>query len=64
MNEKIMRDAGFGEEMDLVNQSKCPMCKEKIDFDDFKNDVLSLKEFTISGMCMKCQTEIFGEHNE
>lgn len=58
MNEQIMRKAGFNDEMDKVNQSKCPLCGEKINFDDFK-DELSLKEFTISGMCNQCQSKFF-----
>ena len=58
-----MRAAGFDNEMDKVNQSKCPLCGEKINFDDFK-DELSLKEFTISGMCQKCQDSFFNGNDE
>lgn len=34
----------------------CPMCKEKIG--EFQ-DELSEKEFQISGMCQRCQDEVF-----
>lgn len=38
----------------------CPMCGTAInEVDDFK-DELSVKEYTISGMCQKCQDELFG----
>lgn len=41
-----------------VGKLKCVMCNNP-DF-NFKND-LSLKEYKISGICQKCQIEIFGE---
>ena len=46
--------------MELIEDRKCPLCKTRIDINEFNND-LSLKEFTISGMCQKCQNKIFGE---
>ncbi len=63
MNRDLMEQAGFGEEMKLVENRQCPLCKEKINVNDFK-DELSLKEFTISGMCQKCQDRIFAEPEE
>lgn len=36
----------------------CPMCGDKIDDTKFK-DKLSAREFKISGLCQKCQDEIF-----
>lgn len=58
-----MEQAGFGKEMKLVENRQCPICTQKINPNDFKND-LSLREFIISGMCQKCQDKIFGEDNE
>lgn len=46
--------------MELIEKRKCPLCEIKIDINKF-DDELSLKEFTISGMCQKCQNKIFGE---
>jgi len=37
----------------------CVFCKGKIDLSDFR-DILSVKEFEISGLCQKCQDETFG----
>lgn len=39
----------------------CMTCgSEKVTSEDFRNGV-SLKEFTISGMCQVCQDSVFGE---
>lgn len=59
MNEKLMRKAGFNKEMDRVKFNLCPLCKNPIKMEDFK-DYLSRKEYSISGMCQKCQDDIFG----
>ena len=60
MNENIMRAAGFGPQVDLVNQGKCPICKVDVKEEDFKDKpAIFLTEFRISGFCYKCQIEIF-----
>ena len=41
-----------------IARNTCVICKgDAVAFDD----ALSLKEFTISGMCQKCQNDTFGE---
>ena len=60
MNPYIMRQTGFGEEVDAVNQGLCPFCRQEVGPDDFKN-ALSKKEYFISGLCQSCQDEMFGE---
>lgn len=57
MNKGIMKAAGFGEEVKLVEEKKCPICKEPVG--EFR-DELSKKEYGISGMCQKCQDSVFG----
>lgn len=59
MNKDILKTAGFGKEVKLVEDKKCPICTEPINESDFK-DPLSVKEFKISGMCQKCQDSVFG----
>ena len=59
MNKDIMRQAGFGKHVDLVEKKLCPFCKTAIKQEDFK-DELSRKEYRISGLCQKCQDETFG----
>lgn len=59
MNKEIIKKI-FGN--DIINQienSICPICKEKINMNDFKTH-LDVKEYTISGLCQKCQDKIFG----
>ena len=58
MNEDIMRKLGFGKEVDLVKEGKCPMCSQVVDQNDFK-DTINHREFKISGICQECQDQIF-----
>lgn len=48
----------FPEEIKNVEEGKCPTCSGPIG--TFR-DELSRKEYSISGMCQKCQDSIFGE---
>jgi superfamily II helicase len=63
MNKKIMKEAGFEKEVELVQNKLCPICFEKVDIDDFK-DTLSRKEYKISGICSDCQNKIFKENRK
>jgi hypothetical protein len=58
MNEEIMKAAGFGKEVEAVHSGNCPTCRKPINMNDFK-DMLSRKEFRISGMCQECQDGVF-----
>ena len=60
MNKEIMKQAGFREEVKLVEQWFCPLCKEKVKIEDFKDEI-SVKELKISGLCQKCQDKTFGK---
>jgi len=59
MNKEIMKQAGFGKQVEAVEHSFCPFCKKPIVKDEFK-DELSEKEYKISGLCQKCQDDMFG----
>lgn len=48
----------FPDMRESVKQDKCPICSKKICESDF-DDELSRKEYSISGMCQKCQNDIF-----
>lgn len=63
MNSKIMRGGGFGEWVDNFDKGNCPGCMQPVDTRDFK-DELSIKEFTLSGLCQKCQDEFFNEDED
>ena len=59
MNKNIMRAAGFGAQVNLVELGKCPFCRKPIIQTDFRNEI-SLREFKISGLCQKRQDDVFG----
>lgn len=42
---------------EAIEAKKCPICRQPIS--EFR-DALSIKEYTISGMCQKCQDDTFG----
>ncbi len=60
MNQEIMKQAGFSNEVELVNKGKCPFCRKVVDESSFK-DQLSRKEYRISGLCQSCQDKTFRE---
>jgi len=44
---------------DRINAGRCPLCNAEINgIDDFKDEA-SIREFGISGMCIKCQEKTF-----
>ena len=53
-----MKQFGFGEEVKCVENGLCPFCKEKVNYNDFK-DELSKEEFKNSGLCQTCQDNFF-----
>jgi hypothetical protein len=50
----------FPLEMTRVEKDQCPFCGISIVETEFK-DAKSFKEYTISGMCQKCQDDFFKE---
>jgi hypothetical protein len=60
MNKAIIKTI-FGQEViDKIENQVCPTCDKAIKIEDFR-DELSVKEYTISGMCQECQDSIFGK---
>ena len=51
---------GLEKQVELAKEGKCAICAEIINQDDFK-DSISLLEYSISGLCQKCQDEIWGK---
>lgn len=56
-----MNNAGFTKEINLTKQGKCPLCGKKIDTKTEFRDELSMREYEVSGLCQKCQDEVFGK---
>ena len=61
MNKEILKNSGFTKEVELVENSQCPICKKVIKLDNNKEfkDKLSIREFVISGLCQNCQDRAF-----
>jgi len=59
MEEDIKKDSGL-ESLDAFSSSFCPVCSIEIDLKDF-DDMQSVKEFRISGLCQVCQDKIFSK---
>lgn len=52
---------GFDEEIQRVENNQCAFCgSDKTKPEDFR-DELSRKEYEISGICQRCQDDIFNE---
>ncbi len=60
MNKQILKQLGFDKEVKAVEENRCPFCNKPIKMADFRNE-LSKKEYRISGLCQKCQDEMFGK---
>jgi len=58
MNPEIV-EAIFPGTKEKIEQKKCPTCNN--DIGEFRDEI-SKKEYKISGMCQKCQDEVFGEN--
>jgi len=43
-----------------IQREVCAVCHKKVDPKTDFRDELSLKEYSISGMCQECQDKIFG----
>jgi hypothetical protein len=57
---QAMKDAiefAFPGTKKAIEENKCPMCKKPI---TAFRDESSKKEYAISGMCQKCQDQVFG----
>jgi len=59
VNERIMRELGFGKEVENIKEGKCPVCDKQVKIEDFRNGI-SFREYNISGMCQFCQDDFFG----
>lgn len=58
MNKEILKKLGFEKEVSNIEKGLCPLCSKKILLENFRDNV-SLKEYTISGVCQECQDKAF-----
>lgn len=61
MNKDILELLGFTEELNRISCGHCPICNNKIHTDEFR-DLLSIKEFRISGLCLCSNEEMCKNH--
>lgn len=54
---RLMDELVGGSTEKSILENYCVLCREKVE--EFK-DELSAREFAISGLCQKCQDEVFG----
>lgn len=45
---------------ECLEEGVCPFCEKKVNFEDFEN-MDSVKEYGISGLCQKCQKSFFSD---
>ena len=43
-----------------IKKEVCSICHKKVDLEIDFRDRISLKEYSISGMCQECQDKVFG----
>ena len=58
--DNLLDAIGFQRKRSIEN-NVCAICQKEVDPDMEFRDSLSIKEYTISGMCQKCQDKIFTE---
>ena len=49
--------------LQAIRECKCPACRDPIVIADFV-DLLSVREYEISGLCQKCQDKFFNPVGE
>jgi hypothetical protein len=57
--KSFLKSLGFRREVLTVKKCICPLCTEKVDENEFRNEVF-VKEFKSSGLCQECQDMVFG----
>jgi hypothetical protein len=57
--KSFLRELGFWQEVAIVEDCRCPFCAERVDEDEFRNEVF-IREFESSGLCQGCQDTVFG----
>jgi hypothetical protein len=57
--KSFLRELGFWQEVAIVEDCRCSFCTERVDEDEFRNEVF-MREFESSGLCQGCQDTVFG----
>jgi hypothetical protein len=57
--KSFLKALGFRREVAIVEGCRCPLCTERVDEDEFRDEGF-IKEFENSGLCQGCQETVFG----
>jgi hypothetical protein len=57
--KRYLRAFGFELEVAIVKGCRCPLCAERVDEEEFRNEVF-IKEFKTTGLCQGCLDMFFG----
>ena len=57
--KRFLKALGFGREVAMVEGCRCPLCLERVDEEEFRNEVF-MKEFRTTGLCQGCMDTVFG----
>ena len=61
MNKDIIKTL-LPEQSERIEKGECPSCEKEIDLEtEFEDNDLGMREFLISGLCERCQGNIFDE---
>lgn len=58
--EQSLKDLFGIDRVKVISDDLCATCGKAVTTLSFRN-AISLKEYTISGMCQECQDSVFGE---
>ena len=57
----VVTEKSFGKsKTDAENEKVCVFCHKPVEIKDFRNEI-STREYRISGICKKCQDDVFGK---
>ncbi len=57
--QKLLTNMGFSRQVDNIKSGRCATCSNPVNGSQDFRDALSIKEYGISGMCQRCQDEVF-----
>jgi hypothetical protein len=55
----FLRPFGFGREVTMVEDCRCPLCAERVDEEEFRSEVF-MREFKTIGLCQGYLDTVFG----
>jgi len=57
--KRFLKASRFRHAVAKVRDCRCPLCSERVDEKEFRNEVF-MKEFKTTGLCQGCMDTVFG----